>query len=156
MLLIMTLAAAMLGVFAWRAPAQSNVYSLNVVGYYNITCAAYTLECIANQLNTTNNSIGSLIPSPPPSSLFYKWTGIWNQYQFDPDDLTWYPDSAVTLNLGEAGLFNPPVATTLTFVGEVAQGNLVNTGITPVNQNKVVSSIVPQAGAVATDRSWRS
>ena len=58
--------------------AQSNVYSLNVVGYYNVPVAANSLVMIANQLNTTNNTLGSLIASPPPSSLFYKFTGAWN------------------------------------------------------------------------------
>jgi hypothetical protein len=131
--------------------AQSNVYSLNVVGYYNITVPANQLVLIANQLNTTNNTLGSLIASPPPSSAFYKFTGSWNLYQFDPDDLTWYPDSLVTLNLGEGGYFKSPTAMTLTFVGEVAQGALVNTGIAPLNANHIVSSMVPQAGAVTTD-----
>ena len=130
--------------------AQSNVYSLNVVGYYNITVAANTAVVIANQLNTTNNTLGALIPSPPPSSWFYKFTGSWNAYQFDPDDLTWYPDSLVTLNLGEGGMYKPAAATTLTFVGEVAQGALKNTGIAPLGANHVVSSMVPQAGQVTT------
>jgi hypothetical protein len=130
--------------------AQSNVYSLNVVGYYNVACPAGQLVVIANQLNTTNNTLGSVIPNPPPSSWFYKFTGSWNPYQFDPDDLTWYPDSLTTMNPGEGGYFKAAAATTLTFVGEVSQGNLSN----PLGTQgvlHVVSSQVPQAGYVTSD-----
>jgi hypothetical protein len=130
--------------------AQSNVYSLNVVGYYNITCAANQLTSIANQLNTTNNTLGALIASPPPGSLFYKFTGTWGASQFDPDDLTWYPNSLTTLNLGEGGFFQPTAATTLTFVGEVAQGALT-TPLGTQNQVHFMSSQVPQAGAITSD-----
>jgi len=127
-----------------------NVYSLNVVGYYNVPAPANTLVLIANQLNTTNNTLGSLIASPPPGSLLYKFTGAWNAYQFDPDDLTWYPDGLVTLNPGEGALFKGAAASTLTFVGEVLQGNLVNP-LAAVGVNAVRSSMVPQAGLLTTD-----
>jgi len=131
--------------------ADSNVYSLNVVGYYNLPVAANQLVVIANQLNTTNNSLGSLIGAPPPGSQFFKFTGVWNAYQFDPDDLTWYPDALVTLNPGEGGMFKPlNAATTLTFVGEVLQGALNNPLGTP-GANVVRSSMVPQAGYVSGD-----
>jgi hypothetical protein len=130
--------------------AQSNVYSINVVGYYNIPAAAGQLVVIANQLNTTNNTLGALIPNPPPSSFFYKFTGSWGTYQFDPDDLTWYPDALVTMNLGEGAMFKAPANTTLTFVGEVAQGNL-STALGAMGQIHVASSQVPQAGSVSSD-----
>jgi hypothetical protein len=129
--------------------AQSNVYSLNVVGYYNVPCALNTIVMIANQLNTTNNTINSLIPAPPVGSLFYKWLGYWKQYQFDPDDSVWLPDGDATLNPGEAGLFKAAATTTLTFVGEVEQGALSNPLSSGVNI--VRSSMVPQAGLVSTD-----
>jgi hypothetical protein len=130
--------------------AQSNVYSLNVVGYYNIAVAANQNAIIANQLNTTNNTLGGLIPTAAPGSLFYKFTGTWGAYLFDPDDLTWYPDSLVTLNPGEGAMFRPASATTLTFVGEVMQGALSNP-LGTKGVNHIVSSMVPQAGYVSSD-----
>jgi len=130
--------------------AQSNVYSLNVVGYYNVPCAAGQLTLIANQLNTTNNTIGALFPNGPSGSTFYKYAGGWSAYNFDPDDLTWYPDSAATLNLGEGGFFQAGSATTLTFVGEVAQGAL-STPLPAIGTLGVRSSQVPQAGLITTD-----
>ena len=130
--------------------AQSNVYSLNVVGYYNVPCAMNSPIMIANQLNTTNNTLGALIATPPPGSWYYKFTGSWNAYQFDVDDLTWYPDSLATMNLGEGGMFKAAAATTLTFVGEVEQGALsVAFGTQAVPH--VVASMVPQAGFISAD-----
>ncbi len=128
--------------------AQSNIYSLNVVGYYNLLVPASTLTLIANQLNTTNNTIGSLLPAPSPGSAIFKFKdGDWDRYDFDPDDLVWYPDDLTTLNPGEGAFYYSPTATTLTFVGEVMQGSL-STRIAGSNQVSVVSSKAPQQGAL--------
>jgi hypothetical protein len=130
--------------------AQSNVYSLNVVGYYNVPCVANQFVMVANQLNTTNNTIGALFPSPVPSTILLKFNGSWTQYQFDPDDLVWYPDANATMNVGEAALVKSPSAATLTFVGEVLQGNLSNP-FAAVGTYGARASMVPQAGLVTTD-----
>jgi len=135
---------------AGLASAMANVYSLNVVGYYNVPCPAGEYVMIANQLNTTNNTIGSLIPNGPANAVFLKWAGGWTGYQFDELDLVWTPDANATLNPGEAALYKSPDATTLTFVGEVLQGNL-STDLTPVGSYVARASQVPQAGAVSTD-----
>jgi hypothetical protein len=131
--------------------AQSNVYSLNVVGYYNVTCPQDQLVFIANQLNTTNNSIASLIPNPPPGSQLYKFvSGNWSVYTFDDLELVWKPDGTASLNLGEAAMFKAAAATTLTFVGEVAQG-VLNDPLVMGEQLFARSSMVPQAGLLSTD-----
>lgn len=127
-----------------------NVYSLNVVGYYNVPVPANTLVLIANQLNTTNNTIGGLFPNVPPFSQFYKFSGGWVESSFDDIDMAWLPDAGVTLNPGEGGFFKCPVATTLTFVGEVLQGNLSNP-LPAIGTLGIRSSQVPQAGLLTTD-----
>jgi hypothetical protein len=132
------------------AMAQSNVYSLNVVGYYNVTVPANTLVLIANQLNTTNNTIASLIPNGPPFAQFYKYDGIWSESHFDDIDPVWLPNGNATLNPGEGGFYKSPTATTLTFVGEVLQGALSNP-LPAVGVLGVRSSMVPQAGLITTD-----
>ena len=127
----------------------AQVYSLNVVGYYNITVAANDKIMIANQLNTTNNTIAALIPNGPANANFYKYSGGWTTYQFDEFDSVWLPDGNATLNPGEGGFYVSPQATTLTFVGEVLQGSLANT--LPINTKVLRSSMVPQAGLITTD-----
>ena len=123
-----------------------NVYSLNVVGYYNITIPPNSFALIANQLNTTNNTIASLLPSVPPNTQLFKYNGTsWNAYTFDEFDLVWVPDGSATLNPGEGAFIknNSSEPLTITFVGEVPQGELT----VPIPAGyAVVSSAVPQAG----------
>jgi len=102
---------------------------------------------IANQLNTTNNTIASLLPAPPPGSVFLKWNGGWSGASFDDVD-GWLPNANYTLNPGESALYKAGANSTLTFVGEVLQGNLSAT-LTP-GSYLGRSSIVPQAGAVTS------
>jgi len=143
-------AAALAAGLATSAMAQSNVYSLNVVGYYNVSMGANQKVLLGNQLNTTNNTLGGVIPNPPPLSQFFKFAnGGFTAYQFDDIDLVWTPNATASLAPGEGGFFISSVATTLTFVGEVRQGSLTNT--LPMNTKVIRTSIVPQAGRVSTD-----
>jgi len=127
---------------------MAQVYSLNVVGYYNVTVPANSMQMIANQFNTTNNTLAALIPAPPVNSQFFKYvTGTgYSVSTFDEFDLVWSPDGASTLNPGEGGFFMNAGGTplTLTFVGEVPQGSLTNT--LPIGQYAITASQVPQAG----------
>jgi len=137
---------------ATTAVAQSNVYSLNVVGYYNVTVlpgAPGALTLIANQLNTTNNEVQYLLPSVPNDTQIYKYLGgSWQSIQFE-DFLGGWSDGTWTLNPGEAEFIGDPgPGQVLTFVGEVLQGSLPNTlKLGNGNDNySFVSSMVPQAG----------
>jgi hypothetical protein len=114
--------------------AQSNVYSLNVVGYINKEIAGgnkYT--GVANNLNGTNNTLPVLFGANgsvglPGGSAVLKWYP-------GALDFTTYPKLAgpgftgagatTTLNPGEGALIRNAGATyTNTFVGEVPQGAL--------------------------------
>jgi hypothetical protein len=143
------LGLALLAAGAVTAVAQSNVYSLNVVGYINIPVTANQNFLIANQLNTTNNTLGALIPNGPPGAIFQKFNGGFSAFVFDDVDLVWTPNGNTTINPGEGGFYKSPTATTLTFVGEVLQGSLTNT--LPIGLQAIRSSIVPQAGLITTD-----
>jgi hypothetical protein len=142
------LCAAALAAGAVTSMAQSNVYSLNVVGYYNVTVPANQYVLLANQLNTSNNVLSSVIPNPPPGSIFQKFNGGYTAYAFDDVDLAWTPNGNASLAPGEGGFFKSPQATTLTFVGEVPQGSLTNT--LPAGVYAIRASVVPQAGLVTT------
>src|SRR5690349_6995431 len=124
-------AAALAAGIATTAVAQSNVYSLNVVGYYNVPAPVNAKIMIGNQLNTTNNTLAGIIPNPPPLSQFFKYNGGFSAYNFDDVDLVWLPDGNASLAPGEGGFFISSANTTLTFVGEVRQGSLTNT--LPIN-----------------------
>jgi hypothetical protein len=140
-------AAAALAAGLASTMAQA-VYSQNVVGYVNIPVSAGAKKLIANQLNTTNNTLNSLLPSPVPGTQIFKFNNGYTVYTFDVDDSVWTPDGDATLNPGEGAFILSPSAATLTFVGEVRQGSLTNT--LPSTVKVLRSSIVPQAGAIST------
>jgi hypothetical protein len=141
------LAAAALTAGAIGASAQ--VYSANVVGYINVTCAAGEQTMIANQLGQTNTTLEVLIPAPPNGTSLLKWDGASYQVNNFDSEFGW-DDPTMTLGLGEGAFVNNPGATdiTITFVGEVQQGSLTNSIDSGLH---IYSSIVPQAGLVQTD-----
>jgi hypothetical protein len=129
--------------------AQTNVYSLNAVGYVNTTIPA-GFSIIANPLNAATNTLTQLIPNAPVNSTIYRYNGGYTSSVFGQDDngnFVWEPDFTVTP--GEGFWFkNAGAAFTNTFVGEVPQGSLTN----PVPQNfSIKSSQVPQTGSLTSD-----
>jgi hypothetical protein len=138
--------SALLGVAATPLFAQTNVYSVNAVGYVQQSLVPGQFAMIANPLNTTNNRISSILvlPDANAGSQVWKWTGssytsaIW---QGVADGWT---QPNLTLNPGE-GCFIKLLGTayTNTWVGEVMQGTLSNS--IPVGFS-IRSSMVPQSG----------
>jgi hypothetical protein len=144
------LCAAVLAAGAITSMAQSNVYSLNVVGYVNVpivgsAAGSGLFTFIANPLNTTNNTLNSLMPAPPDGTTIYKWTGSAfanSSYLFGA-----WSDGTFTLNPGEGGIVQSTAPFTNTFVGEVMQGALSTPYKLGLN---IIASQVPQAGTLST------
>jgi hypothetical protein len=148
------LAAAALAVGIGASVAQT-VYSVNAVGYVNLTLKpGYNL--ISNPLNGTNNNLNTIIPVAPDNSLSIRWNPTTQSFAGsdtyfdlgDPADNGWYDSgfnkTATTIAPGE-GFFILNSALTdyvMTFVGEVPQGNLTNT--IPANYS-FKGAIVPQS-----------
>ena len=144
------------------AKADTNVYSLNAVGYINVTILP-GFNMIGNQLNNVtngvvDNTLGTLINNkidiggstgPYDFCAVYKWLG--SSYASESGDFTsgggWSGGGVMTLNPGEAVWFQNPSGTNivLTFFGEVVQGTQTNT--LPLNYSQR-TSIVPQAGGL--------
>ena len=151
------LCAAALAASLASSMAQ-NVYSLNVVGYYNVTIPANKFYMVANQLNTTNNSLDNIMSAAADGSQLNIYNGGYTTYTFDATIPGWTPGGGV-LNPGQAGLFRDAGGGTgqvLTFVGEVLQNTspgLINTlPASPVAKvNSVRASIVPQQGTLTGD-----
>jgi len=128
LLLVAALSAAGLA----TSMAQSNVYSLNVVGYVNRTLngnGQYTL--LANPLQAATNTLDGIVASVAvPFMTVQKWnnaTVSFSTYTRNAANSNWLPPGSggTSLNPGE-GFFvkNPSNDLTLTFVGEVLQGTL--------------------------------
>jgi hypothetical protein len=128
------------------ATSSAQVYSLNVVGYINVTVPANGFYMIANQLDTGTNTLGNVIPTAPDGAQFFKYSGAYSASTYDITIPGW-TDPTPTLNPGEGGFFHNNTASplTLTFVGEVKQGTLNNS--LPAAY-AIRSSIVPQQGTL--------
>lgn len=133
--------------------AQQNVYSLNVVGYVNVSVeggGAYNL--LANPLNnTTGNNLNTLFaPGSGPADLDQILT--WDVTTFDfaatqPIYSGGAWDVNVPLNVGQGFFYvNANSTFTQTFVGEVVQGSFTNF-ITGSGAYNCIGSSAPIGGS---------
>jgi hypothetical protein len=148
------LSAAVFAAGIGISTAQS-VYSINAVGYVNLTIVnGYNL--IANPLNGTNNNINTIMPTAPDGSLILRWNPGSQQFAGGDNYFSgfgWldagFTPSTTVINPGEGFFFqnNSGSPTTLTFVGEVPQGNLTNRIVANYG---FYSSQVPQSGTLTS------
>jgi hypothetical protein len=160
--------SAMLGLIGCASAMAQNVYSINAVGYINLTLPiGYSI--IADQLIATpNNQIWNVLnndtqgtgnPGPLENCNVLKYNPVTGGYVGDTADATdedggpplpndtngWQNGGLLTLNPGEAAWFNNKTGAplVLTFVGTVPSGtNTVNLGI----GYNMISSPVPFSG----------
>jgi hypothetical protein len=164
----MILGAALLAAGAATSMAQSNVYSLNVVGYINIPVATgYTL--IANNLdydgtgtnNLMTNVVSGLVANNVTFSVYkydtnYASFDIW---QWNKVSATWSdqtpgqgPDySVATLNPGEGAFIfigKASYTSNFTVVGNVLQGTYTNKGLPGNNNYAMIAPSFPLSGPI--------
>jgi hypothetical protein len=122
------LGLAALAVSAATCVAQSNVYSLNIVGYVNVDIAA-GLNLISNPLKPSNGNYNITntisLPDNADGAFIYKWAGTaWStQIPSWIAGFGWSPD--LEIQHGEGFFLQSPVAAKVLFVGEVATGDVV-------------------------------
>jgi len=136
--------------------AQStNVYSLNVVGYVNVTIPANSYEIVSCPLVATpDNTLNTLLPNSTGTYLKVKvffFSGS-TGYTIETGTKTgWQLGGTEAISPGQAVfVFNPSTTAplTLTFVGTVASGAQANVLAPGYN---LVSSIVPTSGNLVTN-----
>lgn len=141
------LAAALAAAGIASIQAQSNVYSVNVVGYVNVVCSnGYTL--VNTPLVPSNNTLTNLLDAyvPAGNSVLIFAGGGYQTLIKDEFDGTWTGGNTPLPN--GTGYFVRNLSQTpftITYVGEVPQGNLTNA--LPAGYS-LVGSKVPQAGFV--------
>ncbi len=141
------LIAAVLGA-AGLASASAQVSSVNAVGYVNKDLAA-GLNLIANPLSNGGNGINEVIPSAPNGATVFAWNGAGydsSTYVVIPGVLSgWSPE--INLPVGDGFFVDSPEATTVTFVGEVLQGEATNKSV-PAGLS-IQGSTVPVSGTLS-------
>lgn len=131
--------------------AKAQVYSVNAVGYVNVTVKA-GFNLLANPLDNKNapgNTVKNLIVGIPDESFLYTYAGgNYTINNFDFGEWT-NPDQTLVPGQGFWLELKPGAAdVTITFVGEVKQGHLVTPLVAGFN---LVGSQVPQQGKLSTD-----
>jgi hypothetical protein len=124
------LSAALVAAGIAAADAQQ-VYSVNAVGYVNVTLVTgYNL--LANPLKGTNNQVSTVLPTVPDGTSLLTWNAVAQDFNQADVYIGGWADgdgnpSTRVLDPGQ-GFFlqNNSGATTITFVGEVPQGALTN------------------------------
>jgi len=127
----------------------ANSYSANAVGYVNLKLPP-GLSLIANPLIHPDNSIAYWFSTAPDGCQIYKLdpTGNYEVATFDGLQQQW-SNPGLAIPLGVGFYFYNPSATTYTvvFVGEVAQGQLINPLPAGISTK---GSLVPQFGSINT------
>jgi len=133
--------------------AQSNVYSLNVVGYVNKSFSSGNFVLVCNPFNAATNDLNSLIPNPPDNTQVWRWItanqdlDITTIPTYSAAQKTWLPNPI--LNPGEGFFVVAGADFTNTFVGDVPQGSLTNALVGNSNF-EAIGSKVPVGGNLAT------
>jgi hypothetical protein len=152
------------------ASALAQVYSLNAVGYINVNVPT-GFSIIADQLYATNQQTSQSVDAIFGPTLLNggattadPYTGVilflWNNGAFSPAlsvqqtaGAPFWSSAPLAVNSsfnpGQAAfIYNPNQPFTITFVGQVPQGTVTNQLSPGFN---LVSSIIPQTGALDTD-----
>jgi hypothetical protein len=107
--------------------SQAQVFSQNIVGYYNMPLYAGN-NLIANQLSSGSNDLNTFLgQNTPEGATFTEWNATAAQYL----PLSTYDSASgwsidYTLTFGQGGLLTTPSAFTNTFVGSVWSGFDIN------------------------------
>jgi hypothetical protein len=151
-------AAAILAAGLVSSMAQANVYSLNIVGYYNVPLGGLTALANSLQTGTPANRADQVIPVSDGDNIQI-WTGSsWATWTMDSASSTgWLNPAGADAPLTSLPILGPGVGffygnntagkTNITFVGDVRTGT--NTVALPVGLN-AAGSPLPYDGLVRT------
>jgi len=147
------LCAAALAAGAVTSMAQSNVYSLNVVGYVNKSFSAANFVLVCNPFNAATNDLNTIIPNAPDGTQVWRWLvdkqdlDVNNIASYSAANKAWAPNPV--LNPGEGFFVVAGSDFTNTFVGDVPQGSLTN-ALVGNSAFEAIGSKVPVGGNLAT------
>ena len=143
------LAALVAAVGVASSMAQSNVYSLNVVGYVNKPFVT-GFNLIANPLNKGTNGLDEIMANAnvPDNTIAFIWDTAAQDFltlaTYVSGSSSWIPN--VNMPPGQGFFVLAPSDYTNTFVGEVMQGS-ISTTIAP--SFNAIGSPVPIGGALS-------
>lgn len=143
-----------------RSGARQRFYRARIDGRPIATQVGFIVKVLppgfsmlANQLETRQNLIGTLMPDVPEGTQVYKWIEGLSEWAVNTFSLGWWDDPVMTLHPGEGVIIRNPAPTpfTVTFVGEV-NGALHNR--VPVGES-IRSSAIAQGGLLSATLRFR-
>jgi hypothetical protein len=146
------LLTTLLGAASIATSVAQTVYSVNAVGYVNVTVKAGAFALLANPLNQPTNSIAAVLPDAPVNTVVYIFNAS-GAFDIATKRATGWTGTGASAMLNPGtGFFIKNAGTTdmnITFVGEVPQGTALTVNY-PAGFS-IVGSIVPQAGNLEKD-----
>lgn len=143
--LLLTAVIAAAGV----ATSLAQVFSVNAVGYVNVTVPKGQFKIIANPLNNGDNKISTVLTGVPGGFVVYTYNGTSFGINGFDAALGWDdPDQVIAPG---TGLFvKAPAAAdaNITFVGEVPTGTQT---VQVPEKYSLIASKIPQAGKLQTE-----
>lgn len=150
-----------LGAASIATSLAQTVYSVNAVGYVNVTVPAGKFALLANPLKLATNSIPAVLPDAPANTQVFVYNAATGNYvsATKRSSGSWTGDgAAATLNPGQ-GFWVKNAGTadlTITFVGEVMQGDATTLKVDYVAGFNLLGSMVPQTGKLETDLGFKA
>lgn len=129
------------------ATSMAQVFSANIVGYYNKTIPANQFALVANQLINGTNGLDQILSGAQDGDAIYTWTGSGYLSYSYIGGFGWDPQTQINPGTGFFYKNSKNVPVTITFVGEVPKGSLTNNLPTGLS---LKGAIVPQAGDLDT------
>jgi hypothetical protein len=140
---------------------ENGVCSVNTIGFIQVTVPANGYAVVANQLNNpAGNTVPVLFAGAAVGTTFGKWNSttqvnysVATYVRAKGSQPAHWDNPTATVNPGEGVFVNNPTATpwTVTFVGDVPQGQQVNNDLpTTAGNVSLISSILPRAGDLST------
>ncbi len=128
------------------ATSMAQVYSVNAVGYVNVALKK-GFNQVANPLNNGDNKLGTILPAVPDGTQVYTFTsGKFDDAVEFIEGFGW-SDANKVLAPGTGAFVSVNADASVTFVGEVAQGDV---GLPLVSGYQLISSKVPIEASLAS------
>jgi len=148
---------AVLGAASLASASAQTVYSVNAVGYVNVTVPANKFALLANPLNAAANTIAGVLPDAPANTVVYVYNAATSAFSAATKrasgSWTGTATGDTALVPGQGFFVKAPATDlTITFVGEVPQGNLSTPYVAGYN---LLGSQVPQTGLLETDLGFK-
>lgn len=126
------------------ASISAQVFSVNAVGYVNVTIPK-GFSMLSNPLNAEKNTVGATMAGAPDETIVYAFGAA--GFSANIKDFGEFGDPNAVFAPGGGAFVLAQAPFTITFVGEVPQGALSN----PLPKGlSIKSSIVPQEGRLDT------